>query len=150
MRVSSDTNLSNVIENSTNLHLTCNVIDAHPAVMYYKWYKDGTKVATESQIYTLSTVHRSHSGSYSCEASNTVGSSGPSSGLQLDVLCKFNILLLNLDYQHLKEAGNVFDFTNNRISYNLLNMHLLTYFGMNQQKFKPTHRFEMRIVFKKN
>ncbi|CAC5394889.1 unnamed protein product [Mytilus coruscus] len=83
--VSPDENPYQVIENTTNIQLTCMVIYANPAVTSYRWYKDGVKVSTAA-TYTILKVYRSHTGSYICDASNTVGSSDPSSVIQLDVL----------------------------------------------------------------
>lgn len=86
-----------VIENTTNFHLACNVTNANPAVTSYRWYKDGVKVST-SATYTIPKVYRSHTGSYTCAASNTVGISEHSSVLQLNILCKF---IYMIHYQQL-------------------------------------------------
>lgn len=77
-----------VIENTTTFHLTCTITEANPAVMSYRWYKDGVKVSTAA-TYIIPKVYRYHTGSYTCDASNIVGISDSSSVLQLNVLCKF-------------------------------------------------------------
>ncbi|VDI02567.1 Hypothetical predicted protein [Mytilus galloprovincialis] len=83
--VSPDINPYKVKENTTNLHLTCNVTDANPAAKGYRWYKDGSQVST-GDTYLIRTVRRSHTGSYTCDATNSVGSSNISSFIQLDIL----------------------------------------------------------------
>lgn len=77
----------NVIENKTNLKLTCNVTDANPPVTGYKWYKDGFEIYSNS-IYTILKVRQFDKGSYTCGSSNEAGSSNSSFDLQLNVLCK--------------------------------------------------------------
>lgn len=79
-----------VIENTTNLMLNCTVIDANPAATSYRWYKNGYIINGSIGVpYTLPTVRRSHTGNYTCDATNSVGNSDLSSDLQLKVLCKF-------------------------------------------------------------
>lgn len=87
MTVSPDINPYHVTENTTNVYLTCMIIDANPFVTSYAWYKNGVKIST-SAIYNISTVYRSHSGSYTCDATNVVGSSDITPELNLDVHCK--------------------------------------------------------------
>ncbi|VDI02566.1 Hypothetical predicted protein [Mytilus galloprovincialis] len=80
----------NIIENTTNLTLTCSVIDSNPAVTFYQWYKNGSPMdGISAAIYTIPTVLRSHTGNYTCNAKNPVGLSDPSSAIHLNVLCKF-------------------------------------------------------------
>ncbi|CAG2217812.1 unnamed protein product [Mytilus edulis] len=81
----SDINPYKVKENTTDLHLTCNVTDANPAAMTYRWYKDGSSLST-GETYEIQTVRRSHTGSYTCDATNTVGISDISSFVELDIL----------------------------------------------------------------
>ncbi|VDI53768.1 Hypothetical predicted protein, partial [Mytilus galloprovincialis] len=82
--VSPDINPYRVTENTTNVYLTCMIKDANPSVTSYAWYKNSVKIST-SAIYNISTVHRSHTGSYTCDATNVVGSSDITSELHLDV-----------------------------------------------------------------
>ncbi|CAC5421786.1 SN [Mytilus coruscus] len=74
-----------VVENTTNINMNCKVTSANPNVTSYKWYKDGLDIATVA-TYTISTVHRSDTGIYTCDATNSVGSSTSSSAVQLNVL----------------------------------------------------------------
>ncbi|CAG2207030.1 unnamed protein product [Mytilus edulis] len=83
-----DHNHHNVIENTTNLQLTCTVTDANPAVTSYRWYKGNLLMSNIMSTYTIPTVQRSHTGNYTCDATNSVGTSIPSSALRLNVLCK--------------------------------------------------------------
>lgn len=89
--ISPNYNQYNVKENTTNLQLTCTVTDANPAVTSYRWYKGNLLMSNIMSTYTIPTVLRSHTGSYKCDATNSVGSSIPSSALQLNVLCKFQL-----------------------------------------------------------
>ncbi|CAC5383868.1 unnamed protein product [Mytilus coruscus] len=89
------TNPFAVKENTTDIHLTCNVTSANPAVKSYTWYKDGVKVL-EDNTYTIPTVSRSHTGSYTCDATNIVGSSDPST-IQLNVLYGVSLRLSDAD-----------------------------------------------------
>lgn len=90
MTVSPDYKQYKVIENTTNLQLTCTVTDANPAVTSYRWYK-GNLLMSNMATYTIPAVLRSHTGSYKCDATNSVGTSIPSTALQLNVLCKFQL-----------------------------------------------------------
>ncbi|CAG2217814.1 unnamed protein product [Mytilus edulis] len=79
-----------VLENATNLNLVCRVTDANPTPTFYGWYKDNSKInGNTANTYTISEVQRSHTGRYTCDATNAVNSSGRSSTVHLDVLCKF-------------------------------------------------------------
>lgn len=69
----------------------CNVTASNPDVSSYVWHKDGVNVSTAA-IYTIPIVYRIHTGRYTCEATNSVGRSDPSSDLQLDVRCRFTII----------------------------------------------------------
>ncbi|NXA57068.1 SN protein, partial [Nothocercus julius] len=51
----------------------CAVNSSYPPVTTYRWYKDGTAVASE-QVLTLRHVRREDYGQYHCEAENAVGS----------------------------------------------------------------------------
>lgn len=86
--VTPEYNPYNVIENTTNLQITCTVTDANPAATSYRWF-EGNSLISNVDAYTIPTVKRSHTGSYRCDATNTVGSSIPSPAVQLNILCKF-------------------------------------------------------------
>lgn len=63
--------------------------DANPQLATFRWYKNDFIIdGSTDASYTISTVRRSNTGSYKCDATNSVGSSDPSSDIQLDVLCK--------------------------------------------------------------
>lgn len=92
MSVFPDFNESYVTENATDLRMICNVTDANPALYEsYSWSKDGS-LFKSSAAYTISTAERSNTGSYTCDATNEVGTSDPSPVFQLNVLCKFYII----------------------------------------------------------
>lgn len=92
MTISPDKTPYNINENTTNVNFTCNVESANPAVMSYRWYKDGIKIFTGTgATYIISKVSKSNAGSYECDATNIVGISNHSSTLQLDVLCEYII-----------------------------------------------------------
>lgn len=65
--------------------------DANPAVASFTWRKDGSMIPGEASTYVISTVYRSHAGSYACGATNSVGSSDTSTAVQLEILCKLNM-----------------------------------------------------------
>lgn len=81
-----------MIENTTNLELDCKVLDSNPAVVSFRWYKEGVVIdGYTDALYTIPTVQRSHTGNYTCDATNVVGTSDPASTVQLNVLCKLKL-----------------------------------------------------------
>lgn len=100
MTIYTDRNPYQVKENDTNFDLTCNVTDANPNVMSYRWYKNRAEISNvTTHIYKIPQVYRSHTGNYTCDARNAVGYSDPSKNVKLDVLCKFIFHLIN-DHIH--------------------------------------------------
>ncbi|VDI66502.1 Hypothetical predicted protein [Mytilus galloprovincialis] len=74
-----------VIENATNFNLLCTVTDGNPIVSSYNWYKDGSRISTTA-TYTISNVHRSDTGNYTCDATNRAGRSNLSSAVEVYVI----------------------------------------------------------------
>lgn len=64
--------------------------DSNPSEISYRWKINNTWVQGDAN-HTIPIVHRSHTGSYACDAINQVGNSVPSSVIQLKVLCKYNV-----------------------------------------------------------
>ncbi|VDI42885.1 Hypothetical predicted protein, partial [Mytilus galloprovincialis] len=86
VRVLPDFNQSYVTENATDLRMICNVTDANPDIYEsYSWKRDSSLITSEA-AYTIPKVNRSHTGSYTCDATNAVGTSDPSPVFQLNVL----------------------------------------------------------------
>lgn len=85
----------NVVENATNLQLTCTVTESNTHIRSYRWYKDSSVVSTDL-VYIIIRVGRTHYGLYTCEATNTAGS-GASAAIQLNVLCKSTYLFKELN-----------------------------------------------------
>ncbi|CAC5394886.1 unnamed protein product [Mytilus coruscus] len=79
----------NVIENTSSLKLRCTVVDANPAATSYRWYTNGSLIDGTAASFTVENVRRSHTGRYTCIATNNVGSSDLSAAVQLIVMCKF-------------------------------------------------------------
>lgn len=88
--------------------MTCIVTDSNPAVTSFIWKRAGSTIS-ETANYTIPTVHRSHAGSYTCGASNIVGSSKPSTAIQLEVLCKSNmhITIFKYFYDFIHIVGHI-------------------------------------------
>ncbi|CAG2248419.1 unnamed protein product [Mytilus edulis] len=84
-----------VPENSSNVQLTCNVTSTNPNVTSFKWFKDGSKLLITDRTFTMAKVNRTNSGYYTCDATNSVGTSMNATVLELNVLCKFFILIHN-------------------------------------------------------
>ncbi|CAG2207032.1 unnamed protein product [Mytilus edulis] len=79
----------------TNILLTCNVTDANPAVTFFTWKKDDSMISGTA-TYTIPIVKRSHAGSYTCSAANSVGVSDPSTALQLEVLYGVKLIIVSI------------------------------------------------------
>ncbi|CAC5365728.1 unnamed protein product [Mytilus coruscus] len=94
----------NVIENKTNLQLTCAVTESKPSVTSFRWYKDGSIISTTA-IYTIPIVKQSNSGRYTCDATNDVGSSGLSTSLILNVL--YGVTVVSISKQEPSEGNEL-------------------------------------------
>ncbi|CAC5394878.1 unnamed protein product [Mytilus coruscus] len=122
-----------VIENKTNLQLDCIMADANPHVGTFRWYKNGNIIdGFTDASYTISTVWRTHTGSYTCDATNTVGSSGPSSAVQLDVL--YGIELYSISKNNQTE-GKTLTITCSGQSYPLMTSSDVKWFKQNNNTF---------------
>ncbi|CAG2236794.1 unnamed protein product [Mytilus edulis] len=73
----------------TGIQFSCVVEDTNPAVTSFSWKKDNKEISKSSN-YTIQTVQRSQTGSYTCDATNIVNTSDQSPVLQFYVLCKYN------------------------------------------------------------
>lgn len=69
------------------VRLNCNVGLANPKELTYVWYKDDLQLSSTDAMWTISKAVPEDSGTYFCEARNTVGKS-ESSTVTLDVLCE--------------------------------------------------------------
>ena len=69
--------------------LECTVTDANPKTMNWRWFKTDSpnNVLHNGPSYTLSNIQRGTTGSYSCTASNTVGTSEAAT-VDINVQCK--------------------------------------------------------------
>lgn len=76
-----------VIENTTNVQLACVVREANPVAKSYRWYKNNASISNGA-VFTIASVHTLDSGSYTCDATNAVGTSTQSFAIQLIILCK--------------------------------------------------------------
>lgn len=82
-----------VIEGNTAI-LKCVVIAANPnEIISWKWFKQVSKVLHNQSIYTINNIMRSDSGSYSCTARNSIGTSELAT-INVDVLCKYFFLCM--------------------------------------------------------
>lgn len=69
--------------------LNCVLIAANPKnIITWKWFKTTSDVLHNQSIYTISNIMKSDSGSYSCTASNSIGTSELAT-IYVDVLCKY-------------------------------------------------------------
>ncbi|KAJ6663549.1 hypothetical protein lerEdw1_009628, partial [Lerista edwardsae] len=75
-----------ILEGS-QVRLNCNVGPANPKDLTYVWYKDDLQLSSADATWTISKAVPDDSGTYSCEARNSVGKS-QSSTVTLDVLCE--------------------------------------------------------------
>ena len=80
-----------VVENAT-LKLVCQVLDAHPTVNSFSWYKGNstTPVGMLSNL-SISKVNKTDSGEYRCDGSNGIGQNGTDT-VHVNVLCKYYII----------------------------------------------------------
>ncbi|CAC5371766.1 unnamed protein product [Mytilus coruscus] len=88
----------NIIENTTNVNVTCTVTSARPPVSSFRWYKDNSTIATTA-TFTIQRINRSDSGRYSCEATNSIGTSGQSSQSELLLNVLYGVTLSPIDRQ---------------------------------------------------
>lgn len=82
-----------VIEGQTAV-LGCTVTDANPFTsILWKWFKTDslTDVLYKGSIFVIQNIMRHRSGSYSCTASNSVGTS-EAANTYLDVQCRYFLL----------------------------------------------------------
>lgn len=82
-----------VIEGQTAV-LGCTVTDANPFTsILWKWFKTDrlTDVLYNGSIFVIQNIMRHRSGSYSCTASNSVGTS-EAANTYLDVQCEYFLL----------------------------------------------------------
>ncbi|CAG2227694.1 unnamed protein product [Mytilus edulis] len=87
----------------------------NPPATYFTWYKDNS-VITTSATYTIEQIDRSSSGRYSCEATNSVGTSSQSvlSELTLNVL--YGVVLIPIGKQQPIEGAELIVLCNDRPS----------------------------------
>ena len=88
--ISSPGNPYNVREEETAT-LVCRVTDANPSInISWRWYKADRPetILHNGPNYTIANITRGRSGSYSCTASNTVGTSEPAT-VNMNVQCNF-------------------------------------------------------------
>ncbi|CAC5421782.1 unnamed protein product [Mytilus coruscus] len=105
-----------MVENATNFILSCKVTDGYPTNASYKWYKDGSHISTAAN-YTISTVNRSDTGNYTCDATNKVGSSNPSSAVEVYVIYG---IIINPIKKNQPSEGQVLNITCSVTSYLVL------------------------------
>lgn len=78
------------------LSLMCMLIDANPNTgIVWRWFYTATpdELLYNKPNYTIQNIDRGKSGSYSCTASNTVGTSKAAT-IDVDVLCMYcNVLV---------------------------------------------------------
>ena len=81
--------------------LSCAVTDANPNTgITWRWTKTNSPntVLHSGPNYSISNIQRGRSGSYSCIATNTVGTSDPAT-TEIDVRCKYNQILSSSSIQ---------------------------------------------------
>ncbi|XP_061453776.1 B-cell receptor CD22-like [Rhineura floridana] len=73
-----------VIHENSQVQLGCQVKTANPPKLKYIWYKDGRPLDSADNLLTIHNMTSEHSGTYQCEAKNSVGASR-SPDIMLDV-----------------------------------------------------------------
>lgn len=87
--MSSDPSGPYVIVKGKTLNITCTIIEANPDTnIAWQWRINDTNVNVTGPNYIVSNVQRDKSGTYSCEARNSVGTSVAALTI-VDVQCKF-------------------------------------------------------------
>ncbi|XP_072283101.1 B-cell receptor CD22-like isoform X3 [Pyxicephalus adspersus] len=75
------------------MELQCSFVSSNPDVTHYSWFKDGNRIISETGQILVLENNEDKSGSFSCIAHNTVGSS-TSADLQLEDENKPDLLLI--------------------------------------------------------
>uniref|UniRef100_A0A3B4U9M5 Ig-like domain-containing protein n=1 Tax=Seriola dumerili TaxID=41447 RepID=A0A3B4U9M5_SERDU len=78
------------VKEGDKMFLICNVIRSYPQPSTYNWFKNGTHI-DQKQSYVVETIKPENRGSYTCEATNDVGT-GTSKPLLISVQCKFHTI----------------------------------------------------------
>ncbi|CAC5421796.1 unnamed protein product [Mytilus coruscus] len=125
-----------MVENTTNFNLSCTVTDGNPTATSYNWYKDGSHISTAA-IYTISTVYRTDTGNYTCDATNKAGSSNPSSAVEVHVLYGIKI---NPIKKNQPTEGQVLNITCSVKSYLVLTDYDATWTKKNNRGFSLNGR----------
>lgn len=94
---------SSIVKEGGTTILECVLIVANPnTIISWQWFKTDNQMDLlhNDSIYTIPNIMRSNSGSYSCTAKNSIGTSKLAT-VSIDVLCKYFIYYIIL--RHLKE-----------------------------------------------
>lgn len=77
-----------IVEGST-VNIMCTIKEANPnSDIKWQWLINDTNIDNDGPNYTVSYIQRDKSGTYSCKASNSVGTSVAASTI-VDVQCKY-------------------------------------------------------------
>uniref|UniRef100_A0A668A646 Ig-like domain-containing protein n=1 Tax=Myripristis murdjan TaxID=586833 RepID=A0A668A646_9TELE len=86
--VTVETNKRSEITEEDDIVLTCAVSRSNPEPHSFRWYQNNNRVG-EGKTYEIKQIQPERSGSYTCEATNSVGAAR-SQPYQINVLCKFH------------------------------------------------------------